>query len=49
LSQVSYEDSDVLPYDTSAGTVHFFPNTAKIQVPEKKNKEREKNQDATQN
>ena len=38
LSQVSYEDSDVLPYDTSAGIAHFFPNTTKIQVPEKKKK-----------
>ena len=34
-SQDSYEDSDVLPYDTSAGIVHFFPNTTKIQIPEK--------------
>ena len=34
--KVSYEDSEVLPYDTSAGRVPSLPNTTKVQVPEKK-------------
>ena len=40
LISVSYEDSNVLPYDTSAGIADFFPNTIKIQVPEKIRKKR---------
>ena len=37
-SQDSYEDSDVLPYDTSAGTIQSPPKATKTQVPEKKKK-----------
>ena len=37
-SQDSYEDSDVLPCDTSAGTLQSPPKAPKTQVPEKKKK-----------
>lgn len=37
-SKVSYEDSDVLPYDSSADIVHFLSRLTKIQGPEKSKK-----------
>ena len=37
-SQDSYEDSDVLPCDTSSGTIQSPPKATKTQVPEKKKK-----------
>lgn len=39
-SQDSYEDSDVLPYDTSAGTIQSPPKATKTQVPEKRKKKK---------
>lgn len=39
-SQDSYEDSDVLPYDTSAGTIQSPPKATKSQVPEKRKKKK---------
>ena len=39
-SQDSYEDSDVLPYDTSAGTIQSPPKATKTQVPEKSKKKK---------
>lgn len=42
VSGLLFEDSDALPYDTSAGVVAVFPNTTKVQVPET-NKQTEDN------
>ena len=41
-SQDSYEDSDVLPYDTSAGTIQSPPKATKTQVPEKRKKKKKR-------